>query len=407
MAHTRMARSIGLLALAFAALSAFASTSRAHDRTTSYSSWRLSQRRAEVVLRINEVDLAYYPWAAKSAPIFDAALARYALENLAMLSGEQACEAIVEPHRMDARPGRIAIGWSVSCPGDGPLSIHSDFLFDTLSSHLHFVKLYNEDGGAERVLSDMERTWRLESEAGLAAKGVLSTSMASYWLLGVEHIATGCDHLVFLLALLLTGGAFRSLVKVVTGFTVGHSVTLMLASLGLVRPELGPIEALIGLSIVLVSVENVWLIGPRGYSLPTTMAVLLLLLALGSAHGVGRISSISFLGLAIFVVCYYPLLRRSSRAGSARWALALLFGLIHGFGFASALRTAELSAERLPIALISFNVGVEFGQLVIVAMVWPFLRLAVSRWGEIVIEAGSAFTLGLGAYWLVERMYVP
>lgn len=172
------------------------------------------------------------------------------------------------------------------------------------------------------------------------------------------------------------------------------------------RPEIGPLEALIGLSIVLVAVENIWLLGPRNYFLPNTIILLLLLLALGSALDIGLISSLSFLGLAIFVACYYPLLRQSPNTESARWALALFFGLIHGFGFASVLQAADLPAERVPGILVSFNLGVESDQLALVAMTWPLLRLALSRWGAVVIEAGSASSLALGIIWLVQRTYL-
>lgn len=403
MAKSHGSRPAQSVALAVTVALVAVSGAFAHDRTTSYSSWHVSGRQATVVLRMNEVDIATLPWAAGDGSAFDAALARYGLEHLTLLAGEQTCTASEPPHRLQAPVGRLALEWRVVCPAEGPLSIRSDVLFDTRSGHVHFASLHSAGSNAERVLSNAERVWRLEGEADAA--GASSSSLASYWLLGVEHIATGYDHLVFLLALLLMGGTFKSLAKVVSGFTVGHSLTLGLASLGLVRPEIASIEALIGLSIVLVAVENVWLLGSRSYHLPITITAFLVLLAVGAAQGLGLVSSSSFLGLGIFLGCYYPLLRSNPQAESARWAIALLFGLIHGFGFASVLRAADLSAERLVGALLSFNLGVEAGQLVLVAMAWPLLRFALARWGNLVIEVGSAATIGFGLYWFVARMY--
>jgi HupE / UreJ protein len=403
MARSRGRQSALPVIVAVTAVLATVSGAFAHDRTTSYSSWHLSGRQATVVLRVNEVDIAALPWASGEGSAFDSALARYGLEHLTLLAGEQTCAASEPPHRLQAPVGRLALEWRVACPAEGPLSLRSDVLFDTRSGHVHFASLHSAGGSAERVLSNAERVWRLEGEAGAA--GASSSSLGSYWLLGVEHIATGYDHLVFLLALLLMGGTFMSLAKVVSGFTVGHSLTLGLASLGLVRPEIASIEALIGLSIVLVAVENVWLLGPRSYPLPMTITALLALLGVGAARGLGLVSSLSFLGLGLFLGCYFPLLRRNPRAESARWAIALLFGLIHGFGFASVLRAADLSAERLVGALLSFNLGVEAGQLALVAMAWPLLRFALARWGNLVIEVGSAATIGFGVYWFVARTY--
>ncbi|HYN21776.1 MAG TPA: HupE/UreJ family protein, partial [Thermoanaerobaculia bacterium] len=320
-------------------------------------------------------------------------------------AGEQTCTAGEQPRRLQAPVGRLALEWRIACPAEGPLSIRSDVLFDQRSGHVHFASLYRAGGSAERVLSSAERVWKLNGEGGAGGAAAASSSLGSYWLLGVEHIATGYDHLIFLLALLLMGGTFLSLAKVVSGFTVGHSLTLALASLGLVRPEIASIEALIGLSIVLVAAENVWLLGPRSYHFPLMLTALLGLLAVGAALGLGLVSSLSFLGLGLFLGCYYPLLRRNPNAESARWAVALLFGLIHGFGFASVLRAAELPAERLAGVLLSFNLGVEAGQLVLVAMAWPLLRFALARWGTLVVEVGSAVTLGFGIYWFVARTY--
>lgn len=393
------------LALAFMAMLAAALSAHAHDRTTSYSTWELSPQQAKVVLNVSEVEVTALALPADDASAPDAALAQYALQHLVMMAGDQPCKVDQRPRRLDAAAGRILLEWSVACPTKGALSIRSDLFFDGWPGHLHFVNLRHQDRATQHVLTSADRTWELGVEGRVADVVASSTSLGTYWTLGMEHIATGYDHLVFLLALLLSGGTFASMVKVVTGFTVGHSITLGLAALGLVRPEIGPIEALIGLSIGLVAVENIWLLGPRKYFLPAVIILLLILQALGALGGLGRISSLSCLGLAVFLSCYYPLLRQNPHLRSARWTVALLFGLIHGFSFASVLRAAGLPPERLPAVLVSFNLGVETGQVVVVALAWPLLRLALLRWGALVVEVGSAVALALGLYWFVDRTY--
>ena len=373
----------------------------AHDRTTSYSSWYVSEGQARVVLSLSEVELTTlaFPRNRQDAP------EQYAVEHLVMLADSQPCAVVRQPHRLDAPPGRVMLEWVVAIPDGKSISICRDLFVAVFPGHLHFVNLHRHEGTAQRVLAKADRCWDLGVGAFTNGSAAASTTLGGYWILGVEHIATGYDHLVFLLALLLCGGTFGSLIKVVSGFTVGHSITLGMASLGLVRPEIGPIEALIGLSIVLVAVENVWLIGSRSWLLPAVLIVLLCSQAVCAAGGFGRISSLSSFGLAIFLSCYFPLLNRNQNAKNSRWSIALIFGLIHGFGFASILEAADVPADRLPAVLVSFNLGVEAGQVMLVAFAWPLLVWALARFGTIVVELGSGATLGLGMYWLVARAY--
>ena len=143
----------------------------------------------------------------------------------------------------------------------------------------------------------------------------------SYLPLGVEHILTGVDHLLFVLALLIiTRGSWR-LVKTVTAFTVAHSITLSLAALGFVHVPSAPVEAVIALSIVFVAAEIVH-----------------------SRQG------------------------RPGLTERAPWVVAFTFGLLHGFGFAGALSEIGLPQLDIPLALFSFNVGVEIGQLLFIAV---------------------------------------
>jgi hypothetical protein len=258
------------------------------------------------------------------------------------------------------------------------------------------------------VLSDTERLWPLDRPASDRSQESSGSSFARYVALGVEHIWTGYDHMAFLLALLLIGSSLGEVAKIVTGFTVAHSITLALAVLGYVRPERAPIEALIGMSIALVAAENVWLVGGRSRAVPWCIAGVLACLAAAATGGYGHVPGMTLGGLALFAWCYFELLERVARPALLRWAIAFVFGLIHGFGFAAVLMEADLSAERLVHALFGFNVGVEIGQLAVVGLIWPVLRLAARsdvarRWW--VIEAGSVAVLALGVFWFVTRAY--
>jgi hypothetical protein len=192
----------------------------------------------------------------------------------------------------------------------------------------------------------------------------------------------------------------------VTAFTLAHSVTLGLATLGWVQPESGAVEALIGFSIALVAAENSWILSGRRRAIPLATVTGLLALALLPSGAVARAA---LLGLALFSACHFGLLQRAQRPARLRAAVAFTFGLVHGFGFAGILAELELPTSRLVPALFGFNLGVEIGQLAVVALAWPALRLIARLGGGMAgrwtAELGSAAACGLGVYWFVVRHF--
>jgi hydrogenase/urease accessory protein HupE len=198
-------------------------------------------------------------------------------------------------------------------------------------------------------------------EAGRPSATFDTTSTSSYLNtfrtfvgLGVEHIFTGYDHLAFLVALLLATASFRSLVTIVTSFTIAHSVTLALATFDAVVMPTGLTEGVIALSIVYVAGEN---------------------------------------------------LLRSQAIERSR--VTFLFALVHGFGFSAILREMELPRSNLALSLFSFNAGVEIGQLAFVAVVFPMiLWLASSTWQAGLRAAVSFGVVCLSTYWFVQRAFL-
>jgi hypothetical protein len=193
----------------------------------------------------------------------------------------------------------------------------------------------------------------------------------------------------------------------VSGFTVGHSITLSLAALGLVVPEVSAIEALIGFTIALVATENIGAITGTNRQLGVAVSVFLVLMALISILWGGGLPVLGFCGLFIFTLAYLPLSDSQKSAVRMRPLLTLAFGLVHGFGFASVLTEVGLPQQRLVPALAGFNVGVELGQVLIVSGAW-FLAHWIYRNGLIRsqrawLDTSSAVICGLGFYWFVSR----
>jgi len=381
---------------------------RAHDRTVSFSSWDINGPRARISVRLSALDVSRFPWAAagNAGAGLDAKLGTYLAERLTLRADGAVCPVTQAPQRMPGADDRVAFAWEVTCPSSAALQLRSDILREEAPSHLHFARVRFSNGPAlEHVLTEAAPLWTL---GNAAAPAPIGESFLDFVVLGIGHILSGADHLVFLLGLLLLGGTLRDLVRVVTGFTLAHSLTLALAVFGVARPPSGAIEALIGLSIALVAAENLWLAGGRRRAPRWAIAIALALLAAAAERGHGAVPALTLAGLALFAACYFALLTRVARPLPLRAAVAFIFGLVHGFGFAGVLLEAELPSERLAKALFGFNLGVELGQLACVLLLWPLLQAAMRadpRVRRPLIEYGSAAILATGMFWFVSRSY--
>ncbi|MBX3023555.1 HupE/UreJ family protein [bacterium] len=384
-----------------------AAPAAAHERTVSYSTWEIAPPRIRVTARLAALDVSRLPWAAAAGPDVNTRLGLYLSQRLTARSDGAPCAVSRPPQRLTAAPDQVVFDWELTCPEGTALQVRSDLLRAEAPSHLHFARLRFADGAAlERVLSAGAETWTVAAAGGPAP---LADSFLSIVSLGIEHILTGYDHLVFLLGLILLGGRLGDVVRIVTGFTIAHSLTLALAVFGVARPPRGAIEALIGLSIALVATENLWLAGGRRRAVRWAVVLVLLALAALAASGRGAVPALTLLGLALFAGCYFALLATLDRPAPLRAAVAFLFGLVHGFGFAGVLLEAQLPSERLAVTLFGFNLGVELGQVACVLLLWPLLqyawRIGDGRLQRPIIEYGSFAILTAGVFLFVQRAY--
>ena len=390
-------------------------TAHAHGRSVSYSDWLIDDAGARIRLRLPLLDLTALEATGLEGALLvaDAGSRAPALEEhlkgrLQLFGAGELCRPSEGTFFvLGAADGFVTFEWRVACAAAGPRVLCSDLLFTAIPSHVHFarIRISDTDVDVDRVLDEGHREAEVPEPLNVE-QGAFFSSMTRYVAVGFEHILSGADHLLFLLVLVLTVLSLRDLAIVITGFTVAHSVTLAVAAVGYATPDTGAVNAVIGLSIVIVAVENVWLFeGRPGAGLPIVVVALLALCAV-LAPLVGGMGSLVLLGIAIFSACHFALLSGALRPERWRWAVATLFGLVHGFGFAGVLSEANLPATRLAGALFGFNVGVELGQLMVVAAVWPAFRLIRSR-GEVAQGAlmrwGSAAAVCAGTFWFVSR----
>jgi hydrogenase/urease accessory protein HupE len=246
----------------------------------------------------------------------------------------------------------IEFTWSAPSPSIGKLTIAAA-LFPYDPQHQTFVNVYEADALRRQEVLGRERT-TVDYFAG-TRQGLLAV-FTTFTRSGIHHIAIGPDHILFIIGLLLLGGSLRRLLLIVTAFTLGHSVTLALATLQIVSPPARLIEPAIALSIVYVGLDN---------------------LLAGAA---GR---------------------------DVRALVALMFGLVHGFGFASVLREIGLPSRALGVSLFSFNLGVEIGQamiVIVVATVLEAIRRRNAPVAQRIVTVGSLVVMLAGAFWFVERL---
>ncbi|MFP4002659.1 MAG: HupE/UreJ family protein [Alphaproteobacteria bacterium] len=401
---SRLARLIAPGALLL--LAAVAAQAHTSDRV--FSTWTADQAGVTASVRVPA------HLAARFGPGGGPALARHFLRTLQLSRGTAECESAPAPRaRVTAQNATIVeLAWRCPTPGPGTaaekLSLKVDSLFARFPGHVHFARLHVPGGRLEEhILTRGSRRLTVEPDAGTTSERSWAGAMFEYTGLGIRHILAGADHLAFVIALMLAAPGLRALLFIITGFTLGHSLTLALAATGAATPVPAAIEALIGFTVAIAAVEGAGRLSGRALS---AIAVTLPLagLAIAAALFGSALPAITWAGLLLFTASYMALARR--RQGW-RWAAALAaaFGLVHGFGFAGVLQEIGLPGERLIPALLGFNLGVELGQIAVVALALGVAEAArrltpegIRGWAA---HGLAAALCGLGTFWFVSRAF--
>lgn len=397
----------------------------AHTRSRSFSTWRVSDEIVTVLFSVRTFEATRLPRAAGERRDLTALLAAHVDEHLSAARGGAPCQALAAPRPLQAREGYLRLEQTFECVGAGPLTIENGTFFELAPSHVHIARVSFDDARPIEYVLTRDTQSHVVTLGDAGSDG--AATLGAYVVLGAEHILAGLDHLAFLLGLLLLCRRVRDVVLMVTGFTLGHSLTLALAVLGVVEPDQMLVEALIGFTVALVAVENVAVTTGRARGFGVAGAAVLVLLSLGATAGLGPPVTM-LVGLAIFTGCYLPLATSREQSARLRPALTVLFGLVHGFGFAGVLADIGLPPGRTLAALFGFNIGVEIGQLAVVALLAAVGvgisfaldggdrdgdRGAVGDVGVVVGGRGldrltdpvSALLCGLGLFWFFSRAY--
>ena len=301
--------------------------------------------------------------------------------------------------------GYITLFWSEECSSK-EVEINLDLFFNNDPTHTHIATfVIDSEAFPEKVFTSSVRNWK---ETDKQVKEIpLFQSFEDYLSLGFKHILSGFDHLAFLLALILLKLPLKKLILVITGFTVGHSVTLAFGALGMLKPSSQLVEAFIGYSILIIALESIASI-TNLHKLYSRSLFYLSLLFIGSLMFLGyQKYFIGVAGISLFSFCYLSL-NSENKDFSLTILVTALFGLIHGFGFAGNLSSLGLMEGRLIPAILGFNLGVEIGQILIIfalLLVFFYIDKFIKNYSDTFrVFVGSGLA-SIGTFWFFERLF--
>lgn len=377
----------------------------AHIRSESHSSWLIDKRLVRTTITFPDKEAESITHGRRPS---DAEIVSYLTPRVGVSVGGQACRSTAPGRMLEAATGYRRSEYAFDCPTDKNLVLMFDAFFELTPSHVDLAQIQFADGDVvEQLFTQNDTRFDLTESQGGRFK---STGFIDFVEMGVMHIFTGLDHMSFLLGLVLISRRLRDLVFVVSGFTLGHSITLALAVTGIIRPHAQYIDALVALTIALVGVENIVLSLEKPTRLALATGGFLLVMGLLSLKGVGVLPPALLFGAAIFSAAYLLISGRLHDSGRLRMVVTTIFGLIHGFGFAADLLEAKLPPEKLAQILFGFNIGVEVGQLTIVLAVSGLLlvarRVKIATPRPITVDVLGSALIAEGVAWFVSRSFV-
>jgi hypothetical protein len=396
-----------LLVLVLALGPGFSAPALAHTRSETHSAWQVKGNTVHLQFTVPDLE-AKRITPDGEMPSVDQ-LGGYIAEHVGAFSGDQACKMTEGPRPLAASPGYRRYEFAFECPSDEDVKVRSSAWFELVESHTNFAQIQTDEGVfVEQLITKDQQT--LEASAN-ALNPLQNAGFLDFLRMGMMHIFTGVDHMSFMLGLVLISRRIRDLLFVVTGFTIGHSLTLALAVTGTLRPHPEFIDALVAFTIAMIGAEN---LGDSTHK-PLIVAVGMggLMFVLAGAQYLGApviLPTLLLIGGGIFASNYLMLTGHMRDAARVRLVMTLVFGLIHGFGFASDLLEMRLPTGRLAQLLMGFNLGVEVAQVIVVlsaVLLAYFLvkvRMAIPR--PVFTDVAASFLVAEGLAWFLSRTVV-
>jgi len=407
-----MTRAIKTLALVFilAVVCVPWQSLEAHNKSLSFSNFLWDGETLSVSFTAPARDVTLLPGVQTHANLSDT-LAAHVSAKLRLSQMNMACKISTPFAKAPARASYIRVAGAFQCyDASSGIRVENNAFFDLARSHVHFarfgLKADKSQAHANEILFTATQRYhviRANAAGALVGETQVGEVFQNYFWLGVSHILTGYDHLAFVFCLLLVATTRRRALYLVSGFTLGHSATLAMATLGWVVPNSHVVEALIGASIALVAAEPI-LSRANLMARSGVVAAVILFIASGVTIFTGSVFPLgAWAGLMLFCLCYGLLIDGPAAIHRYTPAMTLAFGFIHGFGFAGLLTDIGLPSGHLVMGLFSFNLGVEMGQLLVLVpafLVVPILLDELPSLAKYQIRYRDIAASGLTAFGL-------
>ncbi len=398
----------------------------AHSRSESYSKWQeIDLHTVELRYTLKLADLAKMDSSFKTQlPGWQERVTQHVDQNVELWGSGEPCQSS-SAMGFETQSNYLQLTKSFYCNNTNNLEIRNSAIFNIDSRHIHIARFTFINGSlVENVFLAGNRVW---SPSQVSTSSSSKKDLFRFFVIGAEHIVTGWDHLSFLAAILLlvviSKASIKTLFVLVSGFTLGHSISLILTALGFFIPDRLSVEALIAFSIILIAMECIAYKTHSQFQFGLLFSTVLLFYLLASLFlFTSTLTTRSVTGLIIFVFCYFLLSSKTDFENNHKLHtqifITLIFGFIHGFGFAGSLQEIGLPQEKLLSALIGFNLGVEAGQLLILLHVFLvfyllsllskeiYLHSRMMRIREVCIELLCGGLCGLGVFWFIERSII-
>ena len=330
----------------------------------------------------------------------------YLSQHLKVTSEGKNCSLIDEIKELNSQEGSLNLSLNFECPSNKEIKIINNALFNLVQSHIHIARIYIDNNlYTEKALFFNDQSIDLNEEK---ENNSFSNSFYKFFSLGLDHILSGYDHLLFILGLLLLVTNLKRLLLVITGFTIGHSLTLSLSVINIIQVKSSLVEALIGYTIMFVGLEYLYKENNDHRVSMIFITTLSLLLLIFSNLINPNFPYFLILGILLFSLGYFYLLKNLNSENNLLSIITIIFGLIHGFGFGGFLLGSKISSENIFSGLLGFNLGVEVGQIIFVLLILLIYKLLmtlkITKIIEVMKNLSFFAVVFFGFFFFIQRL---
>ena len=330
----------------------------------------------------------------------------YLSQHLKVTSEGKNCSLVDEIKELNSQEGSLNLSLNFECPSNKEIKIINNALFNLVQSHIHIARIYIDNNlYTEKALFFNDQSIDLNEEK---ENNSFSNSFYKFFSLGLDHILSGYDHLLFILGLLLLVTNLKRLLLVITGFTIGHSLTLSLSVINIIQVKSSLVEALIGYTIMFVGLEYLYKENnDHRVSMIFITTLSLLLLIFGNLIN-PNFPYFLILGILLFSLGYFYLIKNLNSENNLLSIITIIFGLIHGFGFGGFLLGSKISSENIFSGLLGFNLGVEVGQIIFVLLILLIYKLLmtlkITKIIEVMKNLSFFAVVFFGFFFFIQRL---